>query len=195
MPRHSTIPDLYDECKTITITKLREWGYLKSNQWLTGIVTWSRNGSKYASIGIAVNTFSEQPYIELDYKCNDEPVKYKVDLVSLPSNIGKGTVWYFRCPHTRKRCRKLYMIGKYFLHRTAFKGCFYEKQTQSKKYRALDQTLGECYRADELYSELYKKHFKKRYAGKPTKKYLQLMRQIERAESIPVDQLERVLLP
>jgi hypothetical protein len=61
-------------------------------------------------------------------------------------------------------------------------------------YRALDQTLGKYYKADELYSQLYKKHFKKQYAGKPTKKYLKLTMQIEQAERIPAWKLERLLL-
>jgi hypothetical protein len=58
----------------------------------------------------------------------------------------------------------------------------YEKQTQSKKYRLLDNTLGTYYRTDKLYEQLYKKHFKKTYAGKPTKKYLQLIEKIRYGE-------------
>jgi len=52
----------------------------------------------------------------------------------------------------------------------------YESQIQSKKYRQLDKTLGAYFRTDDLYSQLYQKHFKKTYAGKPTKrkKYRQL---------------------
>ena len=28
MGRHSTIPDLFEDCKTITITYLKQWGYI-----------------------------------------------------------------------------------------------------------------------------------------------------------------------
>ncbi len=73
------------------------------------------------TISIQVNTISESPYTELDYKCDSEPIKYIIYLVSVPSNIGVGKVWYFLCPNTGKRCRKLYMINTYFLHRSAFK--------------------------------------------------------------------------
>jgi hypothetical protein len=41
---------------------------------------------------------------------------------------------------------------------------------------------GTYFEADDLYSQLYKKHFKKNYAGKPTKKYLTVLNQIEEAE-------------
>jgi hypothetical protein len=74
------------------------------------------------------------------------------------------------------------------------RGCIYEKQTQSKKYRYLDKTLGVYYRADQLFEQLYKKHFKKHYAGKPTKKYLKLIKQIQIAESIPYHEIEKALL-
>ena len=59
----------------------------------------------------------------------------------------------------------------------------YETQTQSKKYRQLDKTLGAYLKEDELYSQLYQKHFKKTYAGKPTKKYLRIIEQIQKANN------------
>jgi len=85
------------------------------------------------SISINVNTQSEQPYIELDYNYRDKPRNYKVYLTSTPSNLDKGKIWYFLCPHTNKRCRKLYSIGGYFLHREAFKNCMYQSQSQTLK--------------------------------------------------------------
>ncbi|MBT8245636.1 MAG: hypothetical protein HKP48_09780 [Winogradskyella sp.] len=194
MPKPHTFPTLYNEALQISITKLKEWDYLSPEQIKSGTLTWSRNGNETGSISIKVNTHSEQPYIELDYKYRDELRNYKVSLVSMPSNLGKGLIWYFLCPQTKKRCRKLYSIGGYFLHREAFNGCMYETQTQSKKYRQLDKTLGAYFKTDDLYSQLYQKHFKKTYAGKPTKKYLRIMEQIHKAESIPYQEIEREML-
>lgn len=185
MPKPLTFPTLYDDLKTVSISFLSKHGYLKPNQWKSGTITWSRNGNKTGSISIRVNTQLDSPYLELDYKYNEAPINYRVQLVSTRSNLGKGVVWYFVCPQTGKRCRKLHLADTYFYHRSAFRGCMYEKQTQSKKYRGLDKTLGAYFKCDNLYSELYKKHFRKQYAGKPTKKYLKLTRQIQRAESIP----------
>jgi len=194
MPKPHTFPTLYNEALQISVSKLKEWEYLNPEQFKSGTLTWSRNGNQTGSISIKVNTQSEQPYIELDYKYRDEPRNYKVSLVSLPSNLGKGLIWYFLCPQTNKSCRKLYSIGGYFLHREAFNGCMYETQTQSKKYRQLDKTLGAYFRTDDLYSQLYQKHFKKTYAGKPTKKYLRIMEQIQKAESIPCHEIEQAML-
>lgn len=194
MPKPPTFPTLYDELKTVSISFLTKQGYLKPNQWQSGTITWSRNGNKTGSISIIVNTQAENPYVELDYKCNETLINYRVQLVSTLSNLGKGVVWYFVCPHTGKRCRKLYLANAHFYHRSAFRGFMYEKQTQSKKYRGLDKTLGVYFRADQLYEQLYKKHFKKQYAGKPTKKYLKLTLQIQKAESIPAHEIERALI-
>lgn len=194
MPKPYTFPTLYNEALQLSISKLKGWGYLAPGQIKSGTINWSRHGESTGSISITANTRSEQPYIELDYKYRDEPRKYKVYLTSTPSNLNRGEIWYFICPQTKKRCRKLYSIGGYFLHREAFNGCMYETQTQSKKYRQLDKTLGAYFKSDNLYSELYKKNFKKTYAGKPTKKYLRIMEQIQKAESIPYYEIERAML-
>ena len=194
MPKPHTFPTLYDDLKTVSISFLTKQGYLKPNQWQSGIISWSRNGNKTGSISILVNTQSERPYLELDYKCNGTPINYRVQLVLAPSNLGKGVVWYFVCPHTGKRCRKLYLADTYFYHRSAFKKCMYEKQTQSKKSRYLDKTLGVYFRLDQLYENLYKKHFKKQYAGIPTKKYLKLIQEIERAENRSLFEINHALI-
>ncbi|MBU1485870.1 MAG: hypothetical protein KKG25_13550 [Bacteroidetes bacterium] len=54
----------------------------------------------------------------------------------------------------------------------------------------MDKTLGAYFKSDNLYGELYKKHFKKSYAGKPTKKYLRIMEQIQKAEEILIDKIK-----
>jgi hypothetical protein len=194
MPKPYTFPTLYDEALQIHISKLKGWGYLEPNQVKSGTINWSRNGNPAGSISIRVNTHSEQPYIELDYKYRDEPRNYKVRLISMPSNLGKGLIWYFICPHTKKRCRKLYSIGGYFLHREAFKGCMYETQTFSKKARQVNKMVELFFKSDNLYNELHNKNFKKTYAGKPTKKYLRIMEQIQKVESIPYHAIERLML-
>ena len=107
MPKPYTFPTLYNEALQISISKLKEWEYLNPEQIKSGTITWSRNGSQTGCISIKVNTHSEQPYIELDYKYRDEPRNYKVYLTSTPSNLYKCEIRYFICPHTKKRCRKL----------------------------------------------------------------------------------------
>lgn len=194
MPKPYTFPTLYNEALQISISKLKGWEYLNPEQIKKGIVTWSSNGNQRGSISIKVDTKSEQTYIELDYKYRDEPRNYKVYLTSTPSNLDKGKIWYFLCPHTNKRCRKLYLIGGYFLHREAFKNCMYQSQIETKRYRQIDKTFGAYFKSEELYSELHKKHFKKTYAGMPTKRYLRIIKQIEQAEKIDYRDIELAMM-
>lgn len=194
MPKPHTFPTLYDDLKTISISFLAKHGYLKPNRYQSGTVTWSRNGNKTGSISIQVNTQSESPYLLLDYKCNDALINYSVQIVSAPSNLGKGVVWYFVCPHTGKRCRKLYLADTYFYHRSAFKDCMYENQTQSKKSRYFDKKLRVYFKKEQLVNELSKKCFKKMYAGKPTKRFNVISNQIKIAESITYTDIELALI-
>jgi hypothetical protein len=193
MPRHSSIPTLYDECKTISLTSLKKWGYLKPGEWKHGGITWSRAGNKTGSISFSVDMFSDNPCFELDYRCNETTINYQVHLVSIPSNIGKGVVWYFLCPATRKRCRKLYLIGGKFLHRTAFRGCFYEKQTYSSRNRNLCRAFEFVSKVDKAYETLHTKYFKKYYAGKPTKRYRKLAETIKKSEQLNMREIEEMI--
>ncbi len=190
MPRISTIPNLYDDAHSISISDLRKWGYLKPNTWRSGNIRWSRHGRTTSSVSIFIDMYSSQPYLRFDYTYQkEEEIKYDVPLVSLPSNLGKGRVWYFLCPAINKRCRKLYRFGKYFLHREAF-NAVYEKQTYSGNNRALCQMAELVFGSDKLYEELYSKHFKKYYAGKPTKRYIKMMKKIQKAEKLTQSDVE-----
>ena len=193
MAKAPTYPTLYDEVLKVNISKLKEWGYLNPDQTRKGIITWSTDRNQTGSISIRVSTQREQPYIELDYKYMDKPRIYKVHLVSMPSNLGNGLIWYFLCPQTKKRCRTLYCIEGYFLHREAHQACMYRCQTRSKSQRHFDKIVGSQFGLDDLYSELESKYFKMAYAGKQTKRAQRILAQIEMAESISYRTILQVL--
>lgn len=183
MPKPHTFPILLDDLKTVSISFLSKHGYLKPNQWQNGTVTWSRNGKKTGSISIRVNTQPENAYLELDYRTNEVPVKYKVQLVSAPSNLGKGVVWHLLCPDTGKPCRKLYLFQGRFVSRYAIPDAMYDKQTYSKQRRELDLFFGH----DNLNEELNKPFFKRFYDGKVTKRYRRLLAKQERLNSLSIE--------
>jgi len=186
MGRHSTIPDLYDDCKTVSVTALKCWGYLDTNNYKSGNITWSRGDRETGNIWISVKMYEDSGTLTLNYTCDNEPVNYKVYIISKRSNLGRGLLWFFVCPHTGKHCRKLHLANKYFLHRSAFKGYLYEVQTMSKTHRVLTKTLYKDLINEKYYEEIYSKHFKKYYNGKPTKRYLALLKKIGDApESMP----------
>ncbi len=162
------------------------------NTFKSGTITWSRNGIETSNISIATKIDGTESVLILSYNCNGKSYKYEVPLVSLPSNLGKSFVWYFLCPFTNKRCRKLHFINQKFMHRSALPSGMYEKQTQTKKWRQLERVYGCHFDLDRHYEELYSKHFRRHYNGKPTKKYLKLMEKINRAKGFSVEEIENL---
>lgn len=135
MGRYSTSPHLYDECLQLSTTMLKEYGYLNENQLHSGVISWTSIHS-ISKITIRVNTFKN--IVTLDYSVRGAPKKYDIKLVTMNSNIGDGKIWFFICPFTNKRCRKLYLGSEYFAHRTAYTG-MYSGQTESKWYRKMSK--------------------------------------------------------
>lgn len=179
-----------DEVKSISISALKKWGYLKKDGFKSGTLTWSRFGEVHSSIGIKLNYFYE-PYLEVDYTWRDQSINYRVNLVSVPSNLGKGDVFYFLCPKTLKRCSKLYFNGGYFVHREAT-GLIYSQQAYSKKDRALVRIFNHI-NTEPLFEELYSKGFTKYYNGKPTKRYQRILDRLAESESYSSDTYFRIM--
>jgi ribosomal protein S17E len=71
-----------------------------------------------------------------------------------------------------------------FLHRKAFKGCFYDKQIRSKYSRRFDNTFGLVFDAVDYYEQINSKHFKTHFAGKPAKHNLRLLQCIQKIEQL-----------
>lgn len=178
MARHPSFPVLYDEVLALSIGDLKRLGYLVPMQSRSGTITWRRNGQTAASIGVLVEMEAGSGFIDLGYNFRGEPVKYRVHLEATTSNLGKGLVWYFRCPVTGKRCRKLYGVGRYYLHREAFRGGMYGSQTWSKQTREFQKSFGWLFEGQNLDEELRKKYRKRVYRGRPTP----LQRKLEKVE-------------
>jgi len=70
----------------------------------------------------------------------------------------------------------------------------YEKQTKSKRWRQTEMLFDKVFGSEKAYDQLYKKHFKTHYAGKPTKQYLKLMEQIHESDQFTQNDIERLLL-
>ena len=151
MARYSTYPYLFDEEKYISTTKLLKWGYLKDYIFKRGTITWSSNGIKTSSLGINIKIDDYESYIKVNYKCNETDYNYKIQLVSIPSNLGKGIIYYFICPYTGKRCRKLHLINESFMHRSNLPSGMYSIQTESKNWRQMSRLYGSCFKLDNLY--------------------------------------------
>lgn len=195
MAKGHTFPILFDTTCQINISDFKSWGFLKLNHTVNTTLTWSRRGEQTGSAGLFVSMLENNPYILLKYSYQGETREYKVKLFWKESNLNKGKVWFFVCPKTFKYCRKLYLVQGCFLSRAAFKGynCMYEKQTYSKYGRSLDKLFGTYYGSEKAYEQIYSKHFKKYYAGKPTKNYLKLLQKIKESESVSLQKVESII--
>jgi len=69
----------------------------------------------------------------------------------------------------------------------------YENQTHSKNWRARMKIIDPVWKLDSVYHELEKKHFKRSYAGRPTKRYLKLLQQIDRMDNISIEDVMEAL--
>ena len=194
MPKPITLPYIIDEEKSISIINLKKWQYLIPNTYKTGVVSWNRNGVKTSSLSIAIKMKEDGGVLTLDYKCNEKKYNYNIQIISKISNLGKGYVFYFVCPYTYKVCRNLHLYDGYFVHRTAIRNAMYSTQIESKKYRQIGRIYGSYFKRDKYFETLYSKNFKCSYNGKPTKKYLQLMKKIRESDRFSANDIERLLM-
>ena len=192
MGRHSNFPTLYDDVKTIDISFLKKHGYLDKGQ--SGTLRWSIDGRETGSASVISVVNHLEKRIILDYKVNGEPRTKEYYLTYKTSNLGKGHIWYFVCPFTGKCCRKLYGVSGWFGHREAFQGCMYESQTWSSNNSYKIELLEPYFKLGEYYSELHSKYFKTHYNGKPTKRYLYLLEQIQKAKRIDPYEAEMMMM-
>jgi len=192
MGRYSTIPTLIDDFKSIDLKDLRRWGYLKSGTQ-QGTLKWTRHGVKTASMGLR-SKIDEKPLIIFDYTLNGERVHLEVELVKVPSNLGKGHYFQFVCPRTFKRCRKLHLINGHFMHRSTLRYAIYESQTESKAFRSIKDRLIPYLNEHQHWKEINKPYFKKYYRGVPTKRYLKLKRLLYKANQMSLEEYQMLLM-
>ena len=194
MPRISFFPTLYSDLLQLSMTDLKRYDLLETNHNISSTITWSRNGNKRGAISIEVDTINDK-CITFDYQYKDEPQRYKIEIVHVPSNLGKGMIPFFKCTNTNKLCRKLYSFEGYFQSRESIKDyVVYESQNRSKTMRSIEKNYGPYFNSVKLYHELGKKYFKKTYAGKPTKRYLKIREQLDRYESMSLEKIQRLFI-
>jgi len=163
-------------------------GYFTKEAEVRGSWSWT-NGDE---VRIFTKRIGAEVCIEMSYTWTHpltgvpEDVRQRIDMVSKPSNLGKGTVLYFRCPSTGRPCRILYRAyhARTFRSRWGFSYRLY--------YPA--QLCGKLGRWDEVYwnAERHLERGKGKrnpgtYLGKPTKRAKRVERlweQMERADEI-----------
>lgn len=93
---------------------------------------------------------------------------YRVNIVGVPSNIGRGFVYYFICPWSGVRCRTLYMAygSPVWKARAAYSNrIYYPSQLSSRVSRFNDA----YWRIERELQELLNRRRSYSYNGKPTR--------------------------
>ncbi|NUN10154.1 MAG: hypothetical protein HUU54_13360 [Ignavibacteriaceae bacterium] len=181
MAFQKTFPVILDDCFTLTIRKLKQWGFLEPESIVFNTFRINTDYGNYL-IRLKSNLTEAVPYLELSYKIRGHPVSYKINLESVPSNLGKGLSWYLRCPATGVRCRTLHFIKAVFVHRTAAPNAYYEKEIVSHLYRKYEKMFAAVKAEDYEQGQFSEKSFTKYYKGKPTRKYKRVLNKLGAAE-------------
>ena len=169
----------FDEVPQLKITSLLRMGILAAGQYRHQTVRWQQRGANAATAHISCNTLQQDSaFMEISYEHTGKLVKSKVTLTTIPSNLGKGQVYYFICPQTKVRCSTLYLINGLFLHRSASMGTYRIKNIYPKT-RERNKWVKNIHARINAGNELNQPYFKATYAGAPTKRYRKILRTLQ----------------
>ena len=193
MGRWANYPNTIEDLRSFDISFLRKHEYIKPDQFKTGSIIWTSGNGTKNSISIKTVIGDTNGVLTVDYTFrNTEKINYDIELITRPSNLGTGLLWFFVCPFTGKVCRKLHLINGYFKHRSALPGLMYQNQIESKKWREWTKQFGGLLGDDPPHLVPYQKHYKKYYKGKPTKRYSKYLQYCERQDKINIQDFERM---
>ncbi len=165
---------------TISLSSLIKSGFLIKGKNRSGTMAWGGKENPTHQIKIS-SCWEPERYIRLKYSVKnshtDKVIKYDylIDLVTVPSNLGKGEVLYFVCPETGKRCRILYLAygSHMWKSREAYdERLYYVSQISSKLSYANDRYWAYNRMVEKLEGT---KHFHDTHKGKPTRKAIHLL--------------------
>jgi hypothetical protein len=138
-----------DESLALSASSLVRKKALVAGARTSGTWGWSYPGEGvHATIGYDADASDpDNAWLRLHYRVNDEPVDYKVRLVTTKPNYG-GLRWWFICPLVRvdggppRRVGKLYLPSgaKYFGSREGY-GLTYTSCQESGKFNRLFRIL------------------------------------------------------
>lgn len=164
-----------EDCYAISTQFLKKHGYFDSKTYTSGSVTWSFGEKVISEVGVTVDT--RLMTVAFDYRTRDryssEEWKVKhfvVNLRTTPCNAG-GKRYWFDCRFCRKRVGTLYL---YYDNDFACRHCLgltYKSRMTRKRFSPFTQVF-KNYDLEKQIDDLRVKYYK----GRPTKKYISLMK-------------------
>lgn len=170
MGRWSTGAQTCESVLRIELKWLLTNKFIQKNAMVKGSLSWKSG----ATIGIESKFTEKEKYLRLIYTIKKNGKKtdydYKIELTTIPSNLGKGEIPYFLCPQTGKRCRVLYSAYGYpiWKSRNSYSNrLYYESQVASKMYYANTRYWALERKLEKIYKE---KYLHLTHKGQPTRK-------------------------
>jgi hypothetical protein len=144
--------------------------HIKARQPINGSISWKSGAA--ITVTLFFYDFSATvnlQYGKKDYEGKQQNLNYNVIIVSSPSNLGKGRIYYFICPFTGKRCKILYMAygSLYFKCREAYRCLiYYASQLSSRLDKHNDKYWNLEHKLEKLYKSRPKSIIKAKKQGK-----------------------------
>ncbi len=185
MGRYTTGACSTKECMRLNISDLKRSGFFRPGCEVSGSYHWTRGDRPSGSIKIHSYNLGQTRYIILSYGISRHgktvKIEDRIDIESIPSNLGIGEVLFFKCPSTNRRCKTLYTRNgfDYFRSRQYFgNNIFYEVQMVAKRdiHNTNYWNLKRGKELKELIEKQNTKNSKWRYNGEQTKWFKRLQK-------------------
>ena len=177
MGRRKTGAILTSEARKLELSYLLKQGLIKKNAISESVVYWCLKDNPIGSMKILTYHSSDEKWIRLIYTVTDNYGKdtqydYKIELIEVDSNLGKGKILFMVCPESGKRCKILYLAygTSKFKSREAYQNRLY---FSTQKCSKLDFWNTKYFELEKRIEELGKLRTCT-YRGKATKKALRL---------------------
>jgi len=170
MPKPSQGIATAESSMRIEMSYLIQQGLIKTGTDYNSFMAWS-NSKNSISYYIKINEVEKYlrlKYTQTDSQENKNEMDYKIYLEGIKSNLGKGTVYYFLCPVSNRKCRVLYLAygSQYFKSRESYQNrIYYNCQRCSKR----DYAHTRYFKLADKLEILNKTNFRSSYKGKETR--------------------------
>jgi hypothetical protein len=124
-------------------------------------------------VSLSIPVYGRRCFIRID----DSP---KIEMI--PEQVTgalNGVRWYFKCPETGKRCRKLVWKDNSYVHMATIKNYYRKIKPEWYSEMPINKILVTKQKQIDAEKSLEKKWYKKTHKGKPTKRYQKCLRHIE----------------
>ena len=174
----------YGGAKSLSISMLKKSGLLVDKVSYKGSISYGDGETvllrlDWTGDGYRLNL----AYTYEDYEAVRYDINYSVQFVYMPSNLGKGGYYLFRCPISGKPVRSLIIANgsHYFKARSSYKAkLYYRSQLISKRGRF----NAYFWYLEEKIDALYRTRIHYTYKGKETKRARRLRLLEERQEVV-----------